>query len=123
MRAVASTSASAVAAAPVSSASAAGSVSAPTVPGADKVVDQNKWRFRGCYNRALQADRDAGGTVIVKVSIDAEGRVTDAHAEPSGAEPASLGSCVAGTFYSMRFPAPDGGHATFTVKAVFAAKK
>jgi hypothetical protein len=95
--------------------------SAPNVPGADAVVAKNKWRFRGCYNKALQADPDAGGAVSVTVTINAEGKVTSASG--SGGNPPSLGTCVAGTFYSMTFPAPDGGSATFTVKASFAAKK
>ncbi len=94
---------------------------APNVPGADAVVAKNKWRFRGCYNKSLQTDPDAGGTVSITVTINAEGKVTSASG--SGGSPPSLASCVAGTFYSMTFPAPDGGSATFTVKAVFAAKK
>lgn len=95
--------------------------SAPNVPGADAVVAKNKWRFRGCYSKALQSDPDAGGTVSVTVSINAEGKVTSASG--SGGSPPSLATCVAGTFYSMTFSPPDGGSATFTVKAVFAAKK
>lgn len=106
-----------VAAAPAPSASA----SEPTVPGADAVVAKNKWRFRGCYNKTLQRDADAGGTVSVEVSIDASGKVTSARPLDGGHCPRSLGTCVAGTFYSMSgFPAPNGGKATFTVKAVFA---
>jgi tetratricopeptide (TPR) repeat protein len=94
--------------------------SAPNVPGADAVVAKNKWRFRGCYNKALQADPDAGGKVAITVTIDSEGKVTTASG--SGGSPASLATCVAGTFYSMTFPAPDGGSATFKVSANFASK-
>lgn len=92
-------------------------------PGADAVVAKNKWRFRVCYNTALRHDPDAGGTATVKVSIDAQGKVTAATASERGICPVWLGACVANTFYSMKFPVPDGGQATFTVNAVFAAKK
>jgi hypothetical protein len=91
------------------------------VPGADAVVSKNKWRFRACYNIALRADPDAGGAVAITVTINAEGKVTAASG--SGGSPASLASCVANSFYQMTFSAPDGGPATFNVKAVFASKK
>jgi hypothetical protein len=91
------------------------------VPGAAAVVSKNKWRFRACYNAALRVDPDAGGAVAVTVTINAEGKVTAASG--SGGSPSSLASCVAGSFYQMTFSAPDGGPATFNVKAVFAAKR
>ncbi len=91
------------------------------VPGADAVVRQNKWRFRACYQAALRVDPDAGGAVSVTATINAEGKVIAARG--SGGSPTTLASCIAGSFYQMTFPAPDGGSATLTVNAVFAARK
>lgn len=94
---------------------------APGVPGADAVVNRNRWRFRGCYTKALLADPDAGGTVNVTVNVNAEGKVTSASG--SGGAPSTLGTCTAGAFVPMEFPAPAGGSATFNVKIVFASKR
>lgn len=96
-------------------------VFAPNVPGADAVVPKNKWRFRGCARKAYDVDPNAGGKIRVTVSIDADGKVSGASG--SGGTPASLATCVAGAFYSMSFPAPDGGSATFSVAVTLAKGK
>jgi TPR repeat protein len=94
---------------------------APNVPGADAVVAKNKWRFRACALKAYEVDANAGGKLRVTVSIGADGRVSGASG--SGGTPASLATCVAGTFHSMSFPAPDGGSATFSVTVTLAKGK
>jgi hypothetical protein len=94
---------------------------APGFSGADAVVGKNRWRYRGCYAKALEVDPDAGGTVNVTVSVNAEGKVTSATS--SGGSPSLLGSCTAGAFKQMEFPVPEGGPTTFNVKIVYASKR
>ncbi len=100
----------------------ASAAAGPTVPGADAVVSSNSWRFRGCLGKAIAEDQHARGWVTVAVTVDANGKVTHAEPDAGGHCPSSLGRCVAGTFYSMQFPAPEGGTATFKVTANFGTR-
>lgn len=95
--------------------------SAPNLPGADAIVAKNKWRFRGCYTKALAVDPNAAGTVKVTVAVQAEGRVTSASA--TGGSPPQLASCIAQSFYAMTFPPPGAGSASFGVSIRLEAKK
>jgi hypothetical protein len=97
------------------------SISSTTLTDATTVVAKNKWRFRGCYNKALASDPDAGGTVTVAVTVNEDGKVTSA--KGSGGSPATLATCIAGSFYSMMFAAPSGGSGSVSVTVVLAAKR
>lgn len=105
-------------AAPSTSSSAKSSIDA------DAVIAKNRWRFKACYTTALKIDKNAGGTVRVKVHVGSTGEVTSAEAETSTLDPV-LTRCLVDAFPPMQFPepVPAGETATFTVPVVLSAKK
>jgi hypothetical protein len=107
---------------PTGEASTGSAAGASNVKDADSVIARNRWRFKACYNKALASDPSAGGTVRVTVRVGEGGEVISASQASSDA-PAGLASCIVSSFQSMKFSAPDGGSATFTVPVVLSAKK
>jgi len=107
---------------PTGEASTGAAAGASNVKDADSVIARNRWRFKACYNKALASDPNAGGTVKVTVRVGEGGEVISASQASSDA-PAGLASCIVSSFQSMKFAAPDGGSATFTVPVVLSAKK
>lgn len=89
-------------------------------PDFDTQIAANKWRFRGCYARALDVSPDAGGTVHASVSIGAEGTVTSASA--SGSNLASLDACIASSLRSITFKA-SGQPSVVNLSIVLASAK
>jgi serpin B len=81
------------------------------------VVAKNKWRFRGCYSKALQTNPDAGG--VVEVSAELDGTGTTKSASATGGTPASLATCIAKAFHSMHF----AGEGTVKVRVTLTARK
>jgi len=100
------------------------SSSAKTSIDADAVIAKNRWRFKACYTAALKIDKNAGGTVRVKVHIGSAGEVTSAEAETTTLDPV-LTKCIVDAFPPMQFPepVPAGNTATFTVPVILTAKK
>ncbi len=108
--------------APSGDANTGAAAGASNVKDADSVIARNRWRFKACYNKALASDPNAGGTVKVTVKVGEGGEVVSASPASSDAG-GSLTQCIVSSFMSMKFSAPDGGSATFTVPVVLSAKK
>lgn len=51
-------------------------------------------QFRNCYNRSLRNDPETSGGLHLTLNINADGRVHDVDAVPSGRLPEALMSCV-----------------------------
>jgi Ca-activated chloride channel family protein len=73
-----------------------------------RIVRAHKSEIRGCYNRALIADPDAAGRVVLEFVISPRGRVSSAKiGETSdGVSDPELGRCIAAAAKRWRFPAP-----------------
>lgn len=108
--------------APSGEASTGAAAGASNVKDADSVIARNRWRFKACYTKALASDATAGGTVKVTVKVGEGGEVVSASAASSDA-PSGLTQCIVSSFNAMKFSAPEGGSATFTVPVVLSAKK
>lgn len=108
--------------APSGDANTGAAAGATNVKDADSVIARNRWRFKACYNKALASDPTAGGTVKVTVKVGEGGEVVSASPASSDA-PSGLTQCIVSSFNSMKFSAPEGGSATFTVPVVLSAKK
>jgi hypothetical protein len=91
------------------------------VPDADAVIAKNRWRFTACFRKAVAASNDPGGTVKVLVSVGEGGEVISAAPQSTTASP-GLTQCLVSSFYPMKFKAPDGGSAQFSVPIVLHQK-
>jgi hypothetical protein len=88
-------------------------------PDVDQVVARNRPRFRECYRRALAADRNAEGRIMVTVAVGPDGAVASSRVISSTAPP-ELSECIARSFDAMRFSGT-GAPAEFTVPVVLTA--
>jgi hypothetical protein len=91
------------------------------VPDADAVIAKNRWRFAACFRKVVAESNDPGGTVKVLVSVGEGGEVISASPQSTSASPA-LTQCLVSSFYPMKFKAPDGGTAQFSVPIVLHQK-
>jgi hypothetical protein len=89
--------------------------SQPTVSGRlppeiiQRVVRQHMGELRRCYEAGLRRDPKLTGTVRVKFVIDRSGSVSTAAEADSTLPDHEVGRCMVRTFYTLRFPEPDGG--------------
>lgn len=91
------------------------------VPDAETVIAKNRWRFTACFRKVVAVSDDPGGTVKVLVQVGEGGEVISASPMSTNASPA-LTQCIVGSFYSMKFAAPDGGTGQFSVPIVMHSK-
>jgi hypothetical protein len=76
-----------------------------------RIVRQNFGRFRNCYEGGLRSNPNLEGRVVARFVIGSDGAVSNVSA--GGDLPdATVKSCVAGAFYGLSFPTPEGGIVT-----------
>jgi len=75
----------------------------------ERVVRSHKAEVRVCYDAALKKKPDARGKLLVAVTIDASGAVSDAAVQSSTFDGSEVGECVVKHVRTFRFPPPDGG--------------
>jgi hypothetical protein len=76
-----------------------------------RIVRQNFGRFRQCYEMGLRSNPNLEGRVMARFVIGSDGAVSNVSA--GGDLPdAQVKSCVAGAFYGLSFPTPEGGIVT-----------
>jgi len=96
------------------------SVAAPSVAGgnitnASRVVAGMRAGFRNCYNRGLQENPDAHGSIKLSITVGPGGEVTNVTATPSGNLPSSVIGCVQARARAAQFDPPEGGSAVVVV--------
>lgn len=64
---------------------------------------------RTCYERALRTNETLQGKMVVKVRVDATGKVCSAQVAEDGVGSQEVSSCVLGTFRGVKLPAPTNG--------------
>jgi hypothetical protein len=105
---------------PTGSASVGGpSTSGGTVSNAARVVAGMRAGFRACYNRGLQENPDAQGSIRLTIRVGPGGEVQGVGASPSGNLPASVVACVQSRASAAQFAPPEGGSAVVVVPVTF----
>jgi hypothetical protein len=105
---------------PTGSAAVGGAaVSGGTVSNAARVVAGMRAGFRACYNRGLQENPDAQGSIRLTIRVGAGGEVQGVSASPSGNLPASVVGCVQSRASAAQFAPPEGGSAVVVVPVTF----
>jgi hypothetical protein len=83
-----------------------------------RIIRQNAGRFRSCYEGALRTNPTLEGRVAVRFVIDRTGQVSVAQDGDSDLPDASVRTCIVRSFYTLSFPAPQGGTVTVTYPMV-----
>lgn len=84
-------------------------VEGPEARALTDVIGAHMPQFQACYERALKANSNLAGKVVLGFTILPDGRVTDVHVESDSLTDPSVGQCVVRTFSTLRFaPTLDG---------------
>jgi len=80
-------------------------------------LEAQKGAFKGCYEAALEKDREAKGEMALQLDINKDsGKVTKADVTKSDIENKKMQKCVAGAAGEIKLPEPPGvpveGHYT-----------
>jgi hypothetical protein len=105
--------------APHGTASVGGAAVTGTVSDASRVVAGMRAGFRACYNRGLQQNPDAQGSIRLTIRVGPGGEVQGVSAAPSGNLPGSVVSCVRSRASAAQFSPPQGGSAVVVVPVSF----
>jgi TonB family protein len=93
-----------------------------SLEGADiaRVVKGRISSIKECYERELKRNPQLAGKIVVRFTIDEEGKVTNAALEENTVSDKSVGACVVSRFERFRFPKPEGGSVTVSYPFIFA---
>lgn len=94
-------------------------VSGGNVANASRVVAGMRAGFRACYQRALNSDPSAAGSVRLQLALGSRGEVTNVVAGPSGNVPTAVSSCVQARARAASFDPPDAGRSTLAFVVSF----
>lgn len=87
-----------------------------------RIIQQNRNRFRACYERGLAADPNLAGRVKVRFVIRTDGSVADVTDAGSDLPNRTVVACVLRAFESIRFPSPEGGSVTVIYPLAFTSE-
>jgi hypothetical protein len=90
-----------------------------TVSNAARVVAGMRAAFRACYQRGLDENPDAGGSIKLTIRVGPGGEVAGVSASPSGTLSATIVSCVQARAQKALFDPPEGGSAVISVPVTF----
>ena len=83
------------------------------------VVQRHAAAVRFCYNRLLARRPGASGQLVVRLTVDQDGAVSEASLVRSSFNDTELEGCVMGQVHEWRFSASPESHFTFDVPFVF----
>lgn len=75
----------------------------------EKIIQENKDRFRYCYEKEANSSPGLAGKVTVKFVIAPSGNVSDAGVVKSSVGNSTVDACVVGVMKKLKFPEPKGG--------------
>lgn len=95
----------------------------PGVPGVtdlERVMAMSRARVRSCYRQGLAADPSMSGKLVVTITVDGKGEITQAAATTNTGISAAVAECVARVFRTMQLTPPTKPPATVAVPITFA---
>jgi hypothetical protein len=84
-----------------------------------RILRQNRGRFRRCYEDGLRASPNLQSRVVVFFVIDRNGAVSHAHDAGSDLPDSGTIGCIVRAVYGLSFPAPEGGVVTVSYPFLF----
>lgn len=95
------------------------SVAGGNISNAAKVVAAMRAAFRACYQRGLDQNPDAQGSIRLAIRVGPGGEVSNVTATPSGNLPPGVVDCVTARARRAQFDPPEGGSAVVQVPVTF----
>jgi hypothetical protein len=95
------------------------SVAGGNISNAAKVVAAMRAAFRQCYQKGLDQNPDAQGSIKMSIKVGPGGEVTNVSATPSGNLPPGVVDCVTARARRAQFEPPEGGSAVVQVPVTF----
>lgn len=95
------------------------SVAGGNISNAAKTVAAMRAAFRACYQKGLDANPDAQGSIRLSIKVGPGGEVSSVSATPSGNLPPSVVDCVSARARRAQFDPPEGGGAVVAVPVTF----
>ncbi|MCB9679130.1 MAG: AgmX/PglI C-terminal domain-containing protein [Alphaproteobacteria bacterium] len=86
-----------------------------------KVMARARAPVRACYEQSVARNPSTAGSMVLKVVVGADGRVSSAKAEDDTVGDAQLTSCLIASARKLRFPS-SGGVTTVEMPLVFSAR-
>ena len=85
------------------------------ISNAARVVAAMRAAFRACYQKGLDVNPDAQGSVRLAIKVGPGGEVSSVSAVPSGNLPGSVVDCISARARRAQFDPPEGGAAVVNV--------
>jgi outer membrane biosynthesis protein TonB len=79
--------------------------------------------IRYCYDNALKRDGDLAGKLVLRLSVEGDGRVSDASVVDDTLHSSEVLDCVLAQVNAWRFGAVEGGRVSFNAPFVFSANQ
>jgi len=95
------------------------SVAGGNISNAAKVVAAMRAAFRQCYQKGLDQNPDAQGSIRMSIKVGPGGEVSNVSATPSGNLPPGVVECVTARARRAQFDPPEGGSAVVQVPVTF----
>jgi hypothetical protein len=80
------------------------------------LLEKNKQRYRGCYGKALASDPAAAGTIKLRASVAADGKVESVSVIGGNVSPGPLVQCTVATTKSLKTTATMSAKVGFDVR-------
>lgn len=97
-------------------------VAGGSVSNAARVVAGMRAGFRNCYQRGLNEDPNAAGSIRLTIKVGPGGEVTAVTPAPAGQLPASVIACVVNRARAAQFAPPDSGSPVISVPITFTSQ-
>jgi TonB family protein len=84
-----------------------------------RVVKGRLSAVKECYEHELKRNPKLSGKVVIRFTIEEDGRTTGVSVEDNSMGNADVGTCIVSRFERFRFPKPSGGQVTATFPFIF----
>jgi TonB family protein len=87
-----------------------------------KAIGEHKAEFKACYHSLLEKDKKASGKVVLRFTVDEEGKVEETVILNETSLPNETANCIADIVKGITFQKPVGGKARITYPWEFTAE-
>jgi hypothetical protein len=87
-----------------------------------RAIGEHKAEFKACYHSLLEKDKKASGKVVLRITVDEDGKVEETVVMNETSLPMETANCIADIVKTITFAKPTGGKARITYPWEFTAE-